>query len=252
MSNDDRRPASSSLIQRILHNALRLRVKGASGLVEEQNGRVRGDRACDGDTLLLATREQKAALSDGGVVALRQRHDEAVRIRPDARVLDGGHTVRVARVFEWCAGQAQLDVGADGHGEEDGLLRDEADLRTQPLNIEVLDVRAVELDGAAGRVVKALDEGNDGALPAARGTDECGRLARSEDEGYPLEDLDIRAGRVVEFDVVELNLADDLFGGEARRVEGVDGGDAVDGGEEFGSGTGGRGYGGDLWCKGRK
>jgi hypothetical protein len=122
MSDDDRRPTRSGLIQRILDNPLRLRVERAGGLVEEQNGRVGDDRARDGDALLLAAGEQEPALADGRVVALGERSDEGVRVGLGARGVDGGEALVVALMFEGSAGESELDIGANGHGEEDGLL----------------------------------------------------------------------------------------------------------------------------------
>jgi len=246
MSNDDGGPTSSSLIQCVLHDALGLRVQRARGLIEEQDGRVRDNSPGDRNPLFLSTREQETAFSNGGSIPFRQRRDEAVRIRLDARLLDGSHPLLVACLLQGSAREAHLDVVPDRHGEEDGFLRDEADLRAQPLDVEVLDVRVVQLDDPTQRVVEPLDEGDDGALPAARGANQRSRLARFEHEAYSLEDFDVWAGRVVELDVLELDLAHDLFRCETGRICGVDGGDAVDGGEEFGCCTHGGGYGCDL------
>jgi hypothetical protein len=252
MGDDNRRPASGSLIQRILHNALRLGVERAGGLVKEQDGRVGDDRACDGNALLLPTRKQEPALANGRVVPLREGVDEPVRIGLDARLLDGGEALFSARMLKVGTREALLDVGADRHGEEDGLLRDEADLRAQPADIERAEIRGVEHDGAANRVVEPLEERDDGAFPAARGAHERGCLARAEDEADLLEHLDVGPRWVAERDVPKLNLTHDFLWFEPRGIGGVDGRDAVDGLEELGGCAHGRGYGGDLgseYCK---
>ena len=48
-----------------------------------------------------------------------------------------------------------------------------------------------------------------------------------------LEDRDVRTGRVVEFDVLEGDTTDALFGTKSTFVGRVDGGDTVDGSEDL-------------------
>ena len=88
------------------------------------------------------------------------------------------------------------------------------------LDVEVFDVRIVQIDGSTRRVVEPLDEGDDRALAAARSTNKRSCFSCSEEKAYPFDDLYIWAGRVVEFDVLEFNLAQNLFKCKAGRARG--------------------------------
>ena len=107
----------------------------------------------------------------------------------------------------------------------------------------------VQFGGSTPRVVEPLDEGDDRALAAARGTNKRSHLSCSEEEAYSFEDLDIWAGRVAAFDVLEFNFAHNLFGCKAGRVCGVDRREVIDSGEDFGGCTHSGGYSGDLGSK---
>ncbi len=76
---------SISVLQRLLHGALALRVERAGGLVEQQDRRVLQQRARDRDALLLAAGQARAALAEFGVVALAAgRRGSRRRPRPRA------------------------------------------------------------------------------------------------------------------------------------------------------------------------
>jgi hypothetical protein len=74
------RPAADP-VEGVLDLLLGEGVERRGRLVEDEDRRALQDRAGDGDALLLAARELQAALAHGGVVALRQRRDEAVDLR---------------------------------------------------------------------------------------------------------------------------------------------------------------------------
>src|SRR5206468_9574299 len=82
----DRRASFGEPVERVLHEALRLRVERARRLVEHEYRWVAQHRSRDCDALLLSAREAVAALADDGVVAVRQRRDYVV----DARSSGGG------------------------------------------------------------------------------------------------------------------------------------------------------------------
>jgi hypothetical protein len=71
------------------------------------------ERAGDRESLALAARETIAALAQHGVVAVRQRLDELVRLRQPRDALH-------LRVVE--PGGAEGDVLAHGGGKEEGIL----------------------------------------------------------------------------------------------------------------------------------
>ncbi len=73
------------LLDRLLHEALGLRVEGRGGLVENQHWRILEDGAGDRQPLALAAGEPHAAVPDLGVVAERQLADELVGVRGAGR-----------------------------------------------------------------------------------------------------------------------------------------------------------------------
>ncbi len=86
------------------------------------------------------------ALADHRVVAVGKPLDELGRLRDARRFLD----LLVGRVHD-----PERDVVANGGGEEEGILRDDADRLPQRPEGDVADVDAVEQDAAARDVVEA-------------------------------------------------------------------------------------------------
>ena len=83
--DDERRAAGAQVREAFEHEALRLRVETRGRLVHDQDRRVADHCARDAQPLTLAARQRQAALSDHGVVAIRQRGDELVRLRETGR-----------------------------------------------------------------------------------------------------------------------------------------------------------------------
>ncbi len=158
------------------------RVDGGGCVVEDEHARVDRERTRDRDPLALAARERDAALADDGVVALRQPLDELVRL---------GEPCDARHVLVGELGQSEGDVLAHGRGEEERLLRDDADLAAQRAQRHVADVDAVERDAAGRHVVEARHERGERRLAGAG-------VADQRDRG---------AGGDVEVDVLQHRLA---------------------------------------------
>src|SRR3546814_7307951 len=100
------------------------------------------DLAGDGDALLLAARKLQAALTDHGVVAVRQGAHEVV----DAGEARGLHHLGVARF-----GAAVADVVADGVVEQHGVLGDDANgcaQRALDHTADVLDRKSTRMNSS--------------------------------------------------------------------------------------------------------
>lgn len=192
-------------------------------------------------TLLLSTAQETSTLSDFRVVAVRKLRDKVVSIGTDASCLDQLELLLGRQLFERTAEQTGLDVGTDGAAEKRGLLRDQPDLLAQPPHIHRLDVDSIQQDTPSERVIEAQDEGRNGALAAARSADEGVGLARFEDqaEARLFQDRDVRPTRVRKGNVLELDPAVDGVEADALVAFTVDRRDALDGLEDFGSGTAG-------------
>jgi hypothetical protein len=234
MGNGDSGTTSCSFIQRILHDSFRLGVQSRGSLVKQQDRWVANDGTGNGNTLLLTTRKQETAFSDHSVVPKWQLADESIGVGFDASPLNRSEPLLIAGVFNFSSNKAVLDVSADGGGEKNGFLGDEANLRAKPLEVEVPKVDTIEPDLAFQGVVEALNERDDGALARTRGTNQGRSLASRKRDGETFKDWNVWARWVVEFDVVEGNIAGDLLWLETTRVRAVNVGDAVNGGKKLG------------------
>src|SRR5437762_6887837 len=76
MGNCDYGSSGGELFERLLNLLFRFGIERRRRLVEEKNWRVFQDGACYRETLLLATGEETALVTDDCLVAFRLRHDE--------------------------------------------------------------------------------------------------------------------------------------------------------------------------------
>ncbi len=178
--DDQRRPAAHRLAQADADPRLRRRVDGRGRVVEDEDPRIDGERARDRDALALAARERDAALADHRVVALRQPLDELVRLRERAPPARPPRRVSVGR------GRRAM-FSRTRRGEEERILRDDADLAAERGERHVADVDAVERHASARDVVEARHERGERRLARAGVADQRDR----------------RAGRDVEIEVLE-------------------------------------------------
>ena len=141
VGDDEDGAALHEVGERCLHEGFALGVERGGGFVEDQDGRVLQDGARDGEALAFAAGEARTFLADDGVVALGHAEDEVVRERHARGVLHAG---------ERDVGLAVGDVVAHGVVEQDGLLRDFADLLAQRGDGDVAEIVAVDEDAAGG------------------------------------------------------------------------------------------------------
>ena len=80
MRQDQRGAARHQPVERLLDHRLVLGIDRGQRLVEDQDRRVAQQRAGDRQALALAAGQPGAALADHGLVAVRQRLDEVVRV----------------------------------------------------------------------------------------------------------------------------------------------------------------------------
>ena len=112
---------------------------------------------------LPAARQLLALVAHLGVVPLGEGENELVGVgrrgggRPRGLELLRAQGHRLVR-------EPVGDVLEDGPAEELGLLAHHGQLAAQPLDVELLQVHAVQRHGAPGGVVDALQEVHDGAL----------------------------------------------------------------------------------------
>ena len=201
-------------LQRLLDPRFGLHVHGAGAVVEDQDLRPHQERPRDGDPLLLAAGEVRAALFDVGVVPFGERHDEVVGL---------GRFGRRDDLLVAGAGDAVADVVPHRPGEEDRLLRHDPDLGQERVLPEPADIDPVEQDPPGGDVVEARHEVDQRRFSRAGRPQEGHGLARLDGQVDPLQDgFGVRAV-VVEGDVFEDQPPRDRFGqgDRIRRVPDV-------------------------------
>ena len=197
VGDDQRRAVGHRRLEGLLHEALALRVQAARGLVENQDlGRLEEDPG-NGDPLSLPTGQANAALSHDRVVAGAEAIDELVRVGGAGRRAD----LRLRGL-----GPAERDVLGHGPGEQQRLLRHDADRRPELDEGQAAEIGSAQRDVSLGRVPEAGDERRHRRLARAAGSD----------EGHDLSGTDMRAhavqsprifGFVSEPDIVERQAA---------------------------------------------
>jgi len=138
-------------------------VDAGKGVVEDEDAGVADDGAGDGGTLLLAAGEGDAALADHGVEAAGKFEDLGGDVGDGGGLFDlvGGGV-----------GRAEGDVVADGVGEEEGLLGDEADVLAKVGEGKRADGTVIDEDGAGGGVLQAGNEVYKGGFAGAGGAND--------------------------------------------------------------------------------
>src|SRR5690625_228560 len=133
-------------------------VDGAGRVVEDEDAGIGEERPGDGQALPLPARQGHPALAQYRLVAIPEGGDEVVRLRRPGR----GDNLLAAGV-----GLPEGDVLGDGAREEEDVLLDDRDLLAQRLHVPVAQVYAVYEDAPLLRVVAAVHQLHQRALPAA-------------------------------------------------------------------------------------
>ena len=192
-------------LQGLLNPLLRLGVDVGRSLVQNEDGRVKGQSPGEADELPLSGGEGGAPLRNPLVVARRQLLDEAAGVdlpgRPDHVLVGDGLA-------------AQADVALDIPGEEEHVLLHLSDGGADLVPGHVLDIDAVDENLPPLHVVIPADQVQDGALARAGGPHEGHLLPRLDDKAHVPEDIVLPI--VGEPHVLELNPPPDL-----RRTPGL-------------------------------
>ena len=122
MRNDDRRPSSREIVQRLPNLDLGLRVDIGRGLIEHDDRWVLENHTGDRYTLPLPDGELDPALSDPGIVPIRKCHDEVVRTSHLGRRLNLALTGQEVTVQNILSHRAI---------EQEGLLLDQSNLASE-------------------------------------------------------------------------------------------------------------------------
>ena len=139
MRDHQRGAARHQVFQRVLHGALALGVERGGGFVEQQDRGILQQGAGDGDALLLAAGQARAAFAEFAGEALGQGVEEVVGFGG----FGGGAQLGVGRVEA-----AVADVVGGAGGEDRRRLRHQRDRVAQVRRVERAQVDAVDRDRA--------------------------------------------------------------------------------------------------------
>jgi len=168
MGDDEAGATFQAFLDGVGDQDLRLRIDARSEFVQCQDAWIAQESAGDGDALALTAREPGAPFADVAGVAIRQATDEFMSVGQ----FGGGHDLVVSR-----AGPAHSDIVRDASSEQYRLLGHQANLLTQTLQVELLEVVAVDFDGAFLRIVKTSQQVDQGGLAGPVGSDDGHHLS---------------------------------------------------------------------------
>ena len=153
------------LLHQLQHLTDHLRVKGGGGLVEQDDIRVHGQSAGNGNALLLA-----AGKALGEHIGFIGQADTGQQL------LGTLGSLLLALELEQLRGQAEVLL--DGQvGEEVEVLEHHAHLLAHGIDVGIIHLDAPKLDGAAGGDLQPVQAAQEGRLAAAGGADQADHVA---------------------------------------------------------------------------
>src|ERR1700720_2308735 len=156
--NDARRCETMTIVRpdamrvRLALTTASLRVEGARPLVEDQDSRVVDQGAGDRDPLLLPARQIRRALLDVGLVAVRHALDE---------FFGAGEPGGLDRIRQGQSRPPRNDVVADRAAEQEIVLQHDPEALPQMPQIDLAQIRPVDLQEPAVVAVDPLQEARD-------------------------------------------------------------------------------------------
>ena len=198
LRDDEHRGGAELLLQPFADRRVGRGVHGGGGVVQDHHLGMLQKRPRDAQPLLLSARDIDAALPQFRIIAVREGHDEIVRLRRACGVLD---------LLVRGVGVAPFQIIFYRAGEKHVLLQHHRDRVAESVQLVVSHVHAAHFDGAAPDVVKTGDELHQRALRRARAADDAHHFAglHVKIDAFEVEDV-ARLG-IREIDVVEVHAA---------------------------------------------
>ena len=202
LRNDQQGTGAGVGLERLAQCRIRLVIQRRETVVEDVNGSLLDQGACDGQALFLPAGYVHAALGHLRLHPLRLGVDELTclgDIGGQLQFLITGVLIAVEQ------------VGLDRTGEQVALLRYEADAVAQFVLAHLPDIHAINLDGAITHLVKARDQADDRGFARAGGANEGRGLARLGGESNVVQSV-LFSARVMETDIPEFDRPLEGFG----------------------------------------
>ena len=202
---DDNGSPLCNATQIIADDRLAIGVERARRLIEDEEPRVRHQRAGNGETLLLAAGEVLRILLQHGLEAARQPLDELV---------GACETRRLGDLLQGSVRLGGSNVLTHRAAEKEVVLQHHADTPAQVDKVDFAAIDPVNAHEALLNGIEALNEPRDGRLAGAAFADNSEDGTGGNGEGDAIERRR-RIGRVSEGDIVKLN------GAVERRAQSV-------------------------------
>mmetsp|Transcript_23113 Transcript_23113/g.56996 ORF Transcript_23113/g.56996 Transcript_23113/m.56996 type:complete len:241 (+) Transcript_23113:233-955(+) len=192
MRDDESRTAMllDKSVDRHLHQGLALAVQSRGSFIENQESWPLHQRPCDGDALLLPPAQPHPPLAHHGLKPVGEARNEF----PGVGALGG--LLHLCCSWLVVEREAVCDVLFDRGGEEDGLLHHRRDVAHVRGPVEAGELHAIDQDFALHRIVEALDQLHDRALPPPRWANDGDGLASINPQGHVLQHALIAPRRV--------------------------------------------------------
>ena len=171
VGNDQRGLASLAALQGGEYVALGAGVHGGQRIVEDQYRRIFQQRAGQRQPLPLSTGQGHTPLSDLSFEAVGEAFDGGA----DSRLFAGFQDVLLRRVRA-----TDRQIFADAAGIQERILQHDADLSTQPLSVERVDVVSVEPDRTPASTDTAQQHPDQARFAGSRRADDRQRFTRSD------------------------------------------------------------------------
>src|SRR5215212_3872530 len=156
--NDERRSSARRVGDGTLDLILSRRVNGGRGIVQDQDVRIgeKGTRQCQ--PLALAAGERDAAFTHNSCIALIKGLDEVIRL------CKLGCHLNLTLIG---LGSPERDILADTPREEEDILLDHRDLRTERRQIPIAHIHPIHQDLPPGHIISAVDQLHQRCFPRA-------------------------------------------------------------------------------------
>ncbi|KAI6757592.1 hypothetical protein HG531_003417 [Fusarium graminearum] len=169
-----------------------------------------------------------------GLEALLDLHNEVVSKSHFSSLFDSLHLFLNWCIFPLGANQTMLDVIEYGSFEQNRFLLDQANISSEPVQVQLVNGTAVEFDSTRLGVVPTLNKTNNSTLSRSRLAYQGGDLASRNIEGEIVKHGNAWSRGVGKSDVFQLYVPDSLGWGLACLGKRVDSRFAIDESEELG------------------
>src|SRR5262245_52970410 len=187
-------------LKRVLNQQLGFRIDTGSGLVKNQDLRLKHQHPGQRQKLPLASGKVAATLPHLRVKGTRKPLDKPMGIGKLSGFLNFLHRNRAV-----AKGQVRADISR----KEKDILQDNADVLAQRLKVPITHVDAADFDGALLDIVEAVKHFDRGGLAGARGPDNRHLFSRLDSERHAFQYRIVRS--ILKPDVVEDDFAAERF-----------------------------------------